>query len=445
MVKRVPWFAVLAAARMLLAAGAATVKFHEIDTVFQNPGKGWMAFGSPAREPRFPVSVAYLRLNWADLEPAEGQYNWAPLDGPITAWKERGARVAFRIMTTNAHSQGYYCSPKWLFDAGCRGFEYVPAGDDPTAGGSRIPRIEPDYSDPIYLSRHANFIRALGRRYDGHPAVEFLDIGSYGIWGEWHTPHPAPFEIRRKIIDMYLEAFRRTPLVAMSDDAQALAYAIPRGAGFRRDGVGSPSHEKQWIGSEKYREVPGFADAWKRAPAVFEWYGNYAYLQRRQWPFDRAVQFMLDNHVTLINDNVGAVPEEEMPKLWKLARLSGYRFVLRELTHTERVRPGGRLDIAMQWSNVGVGRLYREFPLELYLLDGKGAIAVKTRAAADPRTWLPGDHACAAQVTVPKDLPAGAYTLGLALVDEAGQPAIKLAIDAPETGRLYRLSTVTVR
>ena len=77
-----------------------------------------------------------------------------------------------------------------LFDAGCRGFEYVVGGDDPTSGGKRIPRIEPDYADPIYLEKHAAFLKALGERYDGRPDVEFLDIGSYGVWGEWHTQYP---------------------------------------------------------------------------------------------------------------------------------------------------------------------------------------------------------------------------------------------------------------
>jgi len=62
--------------------------------------------------------------------------------------------------------------------------------------------------------------------------VEFLDIGSYGIWGEWHTSHPSPVEVRKKIVDLYLQAFRRTPLVFMSDDAEVLKYALAHGTGF---------------------------------------------------------------------------------------------------------------------------------------------------------------------------------------------------------------------
>ncbi len=437
------------ASLLLLSIGAAQaaeptiVKFQETQTVFQNPGQGWMC-GASQKNTRFPCSVVYIRFNWEDAEPAEGQFNWKVLDAPIAAAKARGATVAFRVMTANAHSRGYYSSPKWLFDAGCRSFDYLAGGDDQASGGIRINRIEPDYADPIYLTKHGNFLRELGKRYDGHPGVEVIDIGSYGIWGEWHTKHPVEWDVRRKIIDMYLNAFKQTPLVMMSDDAQAMAYTLPRGAGFRRDGIGSPWHEENWIGSKKYKDVPNFADAWKQGMPVFEWYMTYDYLLKRGWSFEKAVQFMLNNHVSLINDNVGKVPEAAMPQLVELARRAGYRFVLRELSHATVVPAGKPLAVRMQWSNVGVGRMYRSLPLELYLLDSAGKIAAKTRAAADPRTWLPGDYSILEKIELPHNLPPGDYTVAAAMVDSEGKPAVMLAIDAPETGRLFSLSKVKI-
>ena len=186
----------LAFVPLVSAAGESKivrVQFREVDTLFANPGQGWMSQQrSPRTEPRFPCSVVYLRFNWADAEPEEGKFNWAIIDDAIAAWKPRGAAVALRVMTCNAHSRGYYTSPKWLFDAGCRSFEYLVGGDDPTSGGQRIPRIEPDYADPVYLEKHGAFLRALGERYDGRPDVGFLDIGSYGIWGDGTRRMPRP-------------------------------------------------------------------------------------------------------------------------------------------------------------------------------------------------------------------------------------------------------------
>jgi len=95
-------------------------RFRETEELFANPGQGWMTMQRlPHGEGRFPCSVAYFRLNWDAVEPEEGKFNWQLIDESLQAWAKRGARVAFRVMTTNAHSKGYYCSPKWLFDAGC--------------------------------------------------------------------------------------------------------------------------------------------------------------------------------------------------------------------------------------------------------------------------------------------------------------------------------------
>ena len=260
------------------------VQFREVDTLFANPGQGWMSQQrSPRGEPRFPCSVVYIRFNWADVEPEEGKFNWKLIDDVIAAWKPRGAAVAMRVMTCNAHSSGYYTSPKWLFDAGCKGFEYLVGGDDPTSGGKRIPRIEPDYADPIYLEKHGAFLKALGERYDGQPGRGVPRHRLLRHLGRMAHSTPAPVAVRKQIVDLYLRAFRKTPLVFMSDDAEVLNYALAHGTGFRRDGVGSPWHEQNWIGSKKYAGVAGMADTWKRAPVVFEWFGDYDYLQSRQW------------------------------------------------------------------------------------------------------------------------------------------------------------------
>lgn len=422
------------------------VTFQEVDTLFANPGAGWMSQNrSPKGEPRFPCSVAYIRFGWADVEPAEGQYNWRLIDDVIAAWKPRGATVSMRVMTCSAHSAGYYTSPKWLFDAGCKGFEYEVGGDDPTSGGKRITRIEPDYADPLYLAKQGAFLKALGQRYDGHPGVEFLDIGSYGNWGEWHTKHPAPVAVRTSIVDLYLNAFKKTPLVFMSDDAEVLAYALQHGTGFRRDGVGSPWHEKNWIGSKKYEACQGMADTWKRSPVVFEWFGDYDYLKSRKWSFDDAVNFMLANHVTLINDNFGRFPPEALPQLNKLARLAGYRFVLRELSHPKAVKRGANLDVNMRWANVGVGKLYRPFRLRLSLLDAAGQQAFDAEAKADPRDWLPGERDLAETLQLPATLKPGDYALTVTLADPSGQrPPLRLAMDAPERSGCYAVSRVKV-
>lgn len=418
--------------------GMIVVTFHESDSIFPNHGQGWMSS-------RFPSTIKYLRLGWAEFEPESGKYDWTLIDNAIASARLKGSKIAIRIMTCSPHSRGYYTSPKWLFDEGCKSHDYLAGGDDQTSGGARIPRIEPDYSDPIFLLRHGEFIKALGERYDNSSDIEFLDIGSYGYWGEWHTPNPAPVEVRRKIVDMYIQSFKKTPLVFMSDDAEVLGYALEKGAGLRRDGVGSRWHEQNWIGSAKYAKVKGMDEVWKHSPVVFEWYGNYDYLLQRGWSFDSAINFMLRNHVTVINDNVGKVPQDKMDQIEKLSRFAGARFVLNEISHQESVRSGSSLSINMNWTNAGVGKVYRPYMLRLYLLDERNMVVFSTDFKDDPSTWLPGEFVTNESILIPGSLKKGSYKLAVSLVStKVGQPSFRLAIDVPEINGLYILSKLKV-
>lgn len=420
------------------------IQFREVDTLFQNPGQGW--FVEPYRQPRLPDSVVYLRFDWAQVEPKDGKYDWGLIDSAIEKAHKLRATLAMRVMTANAHSSTPYSSPKWLLDEGCKAFPYTNDGSDAAQGGKPIKRFEPDYADPIYLAKHGAFLRALGKRYNGDPNIEFVDIGSYGIWGEWHTTHPAAIAVRQQIIDMYLNTFDKTQLVYMSDDADLMSYALAHGTGLRRDGVGSPWHEARWAGTPAYANVPAMADAWKQAPIVFEWFLNYDYFVAHGWSFDSAVDFMLRNHVSMINDNLGPVPEDILPKLEMLARRAGYRFVLRDITIPAAVRPGDAIHIAMDWSNRGVAKLYRAYTVQLELRSARGDIVASSPIAADPRDWLPGDSAARGELSLPPAVPPGEYSLEVGIFDTAKvRPPLHLAIDAPENGGWYELGHVTVQ
>jgi len=187
------------------------------------------------------------------------------------------------------------------------------------------------------------------------------------------------------------------------------------------------------------------ADTWKRAPIVFEWFGNYDYLQSRKWSFDAAVNFMLSNHVTLINDNVGRVPPEAMPQLEKLARLAGARFVLRELAHPKTVKPSASLPFQMKWANVGVGKLHHRYVLRFSLLDAGGRPVFSADAKADPRGWLPGERSLNEALQLPATLKPGDYTLAIEMMDPANrQRSFRLAMDAPEKEGRYLVSHVKI-
>ncbi|MDR4472418.1 MAG: beta-galactosidase [Nitrospira sp.] len=126
--------------------------------------------GHPPEADEYPhTTVAYFRWPWAELEPAEGQYNFALVDGIIAQAKAKGETLAIRIVSE--YKTG---TPQWLLDKG--------VGSVKESDG-----IFPDYNHPIFLAHHERLIRAFGDRYGRSLDIDHVDIGSVGCWGEWNT------------------------------------------------------------------------------------------------------------------------------------------------------------------------------------------------------------------------------------------------------------------
>ena len=122
--------------------------------------------------------------------------------------------------------------------AGAKGAFY-PAGNGQS--------WEPDYGDPVFLDRLDNFHRAFASRYGSQPWLEFVDIGSYGEWGEGHTLRSSkkdwPVDVIKKHIDIHVRNYPET-FILMNDNMvncrrneegwdEIVDYAVAQGLGLR--------------------------------------------------------------------------------------------------------------------------------------------------------------------------------------------------------------------
>lgn len=41
---------------------------------------------------------------------------------------------------------------------------------------------------PVFLEKLGAFMEAYGKKFNGHPLVETVDIGTFGTWGEGTPP-----------------------------------------------------------------------------------------------------------------------------------------------------------------------------------------------------------------------------------------------------------------
>lgn len=402
--------------------------------VVANPGQGWMSIYSK-ENPKLPYGSRYVRFHWRDLEPEEGKYNWEPIERQMERAAKMGVPFSFRVMCASSHSSTPYAAPEWVFEKkGAKFAKFMnrPGGDSAT-GDTKFARVTPIFDDPIFIKCHARFIKALAEKYDGDPRISTIDIGSYGNWGEWHCTslglkkpdvRPHSPEIRRKYADMYLQNFKKTPLIFMTDDHETLEYALGKGekprVGIRRDGVGSPSHFKRWIGRWPYENIRNMGDIWKDMPAIFEFFGSVEMMRGRGWDIPYSLGWVLENHACLVNEGPLA------PR--QIAEGSGEEKLLRDIDLFAGARlvpqsaevsyADGKLKIRIAGENKGASKIYLPYRF-VYVLRGDSGDAAEMVSARDPREILPGKFEFCDEFEVPLER-GKEYSLSLRVRHAAG-------------------------
>ena len=454
---------------LLLAFTACAVERHAVFTedtsVFRNPGQGWSTLGGEPSLKRLEkivnIGAVYSRLIWSDLEPEEDVYNWKPLDDLLACGERHGLPVSFRIMCVNRSGGPEYDTPKWVFEKGAAQdpFEIAirPWRKAGTAPLTAQPKHAPHFDDPVFLAAHEKFIKALGARYDGHPLLAGLDLGSYGDWGEWHCsglppnvpeklardaggrildPQPKrkyvaarvyPLEIRKRYANAYLNAFRKTPIVFMSDDWEVMKYAMGDGdlprVGFRRDGVGSPWHFTRWIGTVPYTALPNMGDVWRTRPVWFEFFAGATDMRSRGWDIPYSIEWMLTNHVTVVN-TCPFRPEglkADDPLLPLLRRIDLYAGARLVPTSASTRLENGVLTISLTGENKGVAPIHLPYEAVYAFQSTDGRIVAEHVAASDPTTWLPGPFILSDKLTPPSGFAEGRLLLTLRLRHKGGK------------------------
>jgi hypothetical protein len=431
----------------IIQSNTVTVRPIEINDVLYNPGMGFADFhfgrGNPPPPSEYPPqTVAYFRWTWDELEPSEGQYNFDMVDNVIRQAKAKGETLAFRIVSVYKGS-----TPKWLLD---KGVNSVAVGSD----------IFPDYNDPVFLDYHERLVKAFGDRYAGKPEIDHVDIGSVGCWGEWNTACCEGAKetckkffptTRNKLLitDWYFRYFPDTPLVVLVGGPQE--YAASKGAGWRGDCFGDYGmFSSKWNHMvnvyEPVLKNPVVGNAWKVAPVQFEVCGVMQDWYNRGFDIDLILRKGLDWHMTVLNAKSSPIPAAWRQKVDDFLKKIGYRFVLRELTHTAEVRRGGSLFVRSFWENIGVAPIYHPWPLAYRLRASADRVVATWRSAANLMSWLPGPHQVEEVVLVPADVPAATYSLDVAILTQDATAAhVKLAIEGKLPDNWYIISKVTVK
>ena len=387
-----------------LTAPATTISPDATDEALINPGMGLVHYAYSSRiwaydtglEPGDTLdgivpgtSVAYMRLPWSYLEPEEGVYRWDILDVKARPWIAAGKKVAFRVAVMD-HTLNSI--PDWAMKAGVKG-TWRHYRNDP----KRTEWFEPEWDDPILLAKHEAFLRAFAERWDGNPDVAFVDVGSFGAFGEGHSRglkairrEPGGEERFNRLAKIHLDLFRRclpnTYLVVSDDigdgwcpdeDHPLMAYARKLGIGFRDDSIFCYGRSHCWTHAGWARK---FA---KTSPVVVET-GHHVRLHKAgggDAAEEKWFPEMILQNIVAYQASYYAV--QSFPKhMWKthahlwrdLARRIGYRLELRNVRFPDAVRAGEPVEIVSTWVNVGVAPLHAGASLAWNLLDDRGVV-----------------------------------------------------------------------
>ncbi len=375
------------------AANSYSITPQTSNDVLLNPGKGWVLYGSPSDQSASTMAyatVGYVRYDWASIEPTEGHYNWSVIDNDLNAWVAQGKQFAFGVMNADSSSNTRYVTPSWVFADGAASVRCTTFDD--LTGRSGI-QIEPVWNDPIFLQKVRNFLAALAQRYDNNPHIAYIDVRSYGNWGEQHVygiPPSVPLSAAdvQTHIQMYRDAFKHTQIIVpwgTSDYNSTYDWAVNNGVGMRRDGMLVDSN-----GSELTR-------AQGKAPSVFEFYGSYQWLTASgQWndaKLQQEVEIGKPSYIGMgqWGNDAQAMLGKEPTLISDLANHMGYDFVLTNVTLPTSITANSPMNISLSWLNQGVSYLYKSANVAVALLDSSNNVVQKQwLSGSNPKTWAPG-------------------------------------------------------
>jgi hypothetical protein len=149
-----------------------------------------------------------LRPIWSDVQPGPATFEWSDIDELIQLATQHGKFIGLSV------SAGI-CTPHWVYDAGATEYHLQD--------GSGLSMPLP--WDAAFQSKWLAFVRAMGQRYDGNPAVRYVVISGLGQLIETHLATttadnnalialggaPAWEAAAQQIIATYAQAFPRTP------------------------------------------------------------------------------------------------------------------------------------------------------------------------------------------------------------------------------------------
>ncbi|HLO34237.1 MAG TPA: DUF4832 domain-containing protein [Anaerolineales bacterium] len=428
-----------------------TIKYQELSGSLSNPLMGWAPWAT-LQQSNQPFTLVYADLTWRDFEPQEGSYDFDrfEMEKQLMRWRREGKRVVFRFVADMPGKETHLDIPDWLFNKINGRGEYY---DNEYGKG-----FSPDYSNPVFIDSHRKAIKALGDRYGQDGFFAFIELGSLGHWGEWHT-HPGltplpPEDIRNLYVDHYIEAFPGTYLLMR----RPFSIAQRLGLGLYNDMTADVTQTNIWLGwienGGEYlpQEVDGLSampNGWQKSPVGGEQTSDLSDEQIYGTHLDQTLELLKKSHTTFIGPNSPYLREKGGPLqagLDQIMATIGYRISINQVQMPRWVLYEQYININFTFSNHGIAPMYYNWPSQIYLLDEKGNPISTHLLSMDWRKVLPGSSYEITFKMPVNHLKNGNYSIGIAILDPVtGQPAVQFANENARQDLIQYIGAFEVR
>ena len=412
-----------------------TIKqYKESQAAFGNPLMGY-APSAWYNEVSEDISLLYMDITWAELEPEEGVYNWASIDeeNQISRWRKEGKHLVFRFVCDIPGEEAHMDIPEWLYEKSGKAGKWY---DGEYGKGFAL-----DYNNPTIIFCHEQAVKALGEHFGQDGLISYVELGSLGHWGEWHVNYSEGIQripreaVRDKYILPWTEAFPDARILMRRPFASAEKY----GFGLYNDMTGQPEATQSWFDwinnggeydqtGEKNVIVP-MKDFWKTAPSGGEFTSSLSMEEMLDTNLSGTVEMIREAHTTFLGPKI---PDENYVDGYKeVLKNMGYRLWI-SMAELKNTAKGSRLKLT--WENSGVAPMYKEWPVYVYIEDESGKLVEKSRISIKISSLLPGEKATtltALETERLNSLLEKGYRLSVGIEDPMTElPCVRFAMEA---------------
>ena len=149
-----------------------------------------------------------LRPFWSEVQSGSETFDWSSIDRLLGLATQHGKFIGLSVGAGT-------CTPQWVYDAGAMKYDL----QDGSGLSMAIPW------DPVFQTKWLAFVRTMGQRYDGNPALGYVVISGLGqlietVMARTNADNdalnalggpPAWEAAAKQIIAAYAEAFPTTP------------------------------------------------------------------------------------------------------------------------------------------------------------------------------------------------------------------------------------------